>query len=116
RAGALPARHGRRGRPGRGTARDPGRGAGPGSRLGGRLRGGAHADSRYFVARRKDVLAGAPGWREVAAYEDRAAACAVRGDTAYLITTIARPNGEVVAVDLAAGAGFERRTPVFSRE
>lgn len=77
---------------------------------------GAHADSRYFVARRKDVLAGAPGWREVAAYEDRAAACAVRGDTAYLITTIARPNGEVVAVDLAAGAGFERRTPVFSRE
>lgn len=64
---------------------------------------GARADSRWFVARRADVLAGRPNWRTITDYADQAGGGAVLGDMLNLISTKGAPNGKLIAVDLARG-------------
>lgn len=61
---------------------------------------GARADGRILVARRADILAGKPAWREIATYDDRIGGAALDGDTLYLLSTQDVPNGELLAIDL----------------
>lgn len=75
--------------------------------------GGARADGRVMVAKRSDVAAGKPVWREIAAYEDRIFAGAIHGDTLYLVRTGTEPNGEVVAIDLRAGGTLKDAKPIL---
>lgn len=65
---------------------------------------GARADGRILVARRADILAGRPVWREIAGYDDRVGGAALDGDTLYLVSTRSAPNGEILAIDLKAEA------------
>jgi prolyl oligopeptidase len=64
---------------------------------------GARADSRIFVARKADIVAGRARWRGIAEYSDQIGSSAVVGDRLFLLTTKDAPNGRVLEVDLAAG-------------
>lgn len=64
---------------------------------------GARADVRILVARRRDVLAGRPQWRQIADLQDHVRRAALIGDSLYLVTTKDAPNGKVVVLDLARG-------------
>jgi len=74
---------------------------------------GARADSRVFVARRADLIRGRPAWRVIGGYEDRLNGSALSGDTLYLFTTIAAPNGEIRALDLARGQNLAQARVVM---
>lgn len=65
--------------------------------------GGARADGRVMVARRADVAADKPVWREIAGYDDKIFTGAFSGDTLYLVRAGSTPNGEAIAIDLKSG-------------
>jgi len=67
---------------------------------------GARADARIFVARKADLAAGRPSWREIGGYEDRIGYAELIGDTLYLLSTKNDPNGSVLALDLAGTGGL----------
>ncbi|WP_077147121.1 prolyl oligopeptidase family serine peptidase [Sphingopyxis sp. KK2] len=75
--------------------------------------GGARADGRVMIAKRADIAAGKPAWREIAQYDDRILTGALYGDTLYLVRTGTAPNGEVVALDLKAGATLAQAKTVL---
>ena len=64
---------------------------------------GARADSRLFVTRRADLLAGRPAWRVIGDYSDRLGGGGVLGDALYVITTNGASNGKLLRIDLAGG-------------
>jgi prolyl oligopeptidase len=68
----------------------------------------ARADQRMFLARRADVAAGRPQWREIATLADQVSWGATRGGSVWLLSTKGAPNGQVLHFDAATGA----RTPV----
>lgn len=62
-------------------------------------------DPAVFLARRSDLVAGNPAWREVAPSSDRVVDFATRGDSLYLITRRDVSSGQLVRI---AGAGGPR--------
>lgn len=75
--------------------------------------GGARADFRVLVARKADIAAGRPNWREIASYDDRVQNAVLSGNTLYLLTTRNNPNGEVLKVDLARPGAYAAATPAL---
>lgn len=71
------------------------------------LSSGARPDSRFFVAREQDLIAGQPRWQETAGLADQVSWAALRGDAIYLLTTKPHPNGVVLRRDLKAGSSSE---------
>lgn len=62
----------------------------------------ARADARVAIAPIASVAAGKPKWTAVAEYDDRVGAADVHGDTLYLLTSKANPDGAIVATSAAA--------------
>lgn len=60
-------------------------------------------DPAVFLARRADLVAGKPAWREVAPSTDRVVDFAARRDSLYLITRRDVSNGQIVRVPGAGG-------------
>ncbi|HTH27445.1 MAG TPA: prolyl oligopeptidase family serine peptidase [Sphingobium sp.] len=60
-------------------------------------------DPAVFLARRGDLVAGKPAWREVAPSTDRVVDFATRKDSLYLITRREVSNGQLVRIPGAGG-------------
>lgn len=88
-------------------------GADPDGDWAGGLGVGARADSRVYVARRADVIAGRPQWRAIAEYADQINATTVIGNRLYLLTTKDAPNGRVLSIDLDSGGTLAQATEVL---
>jgi prolyl oligopeptidase len=61
-------------------------------------------DPAVFLARRADLVAGKPAWREVAPSTDRVIDFATRKDSLYLITRRDVSDGQIVRISGAVGA------------
>ncbi len=61
----------------------------------------ARLDGRLCVAPRKLALKPAAPWRCIAEYADGVRDAVLHGDTLYLLSTHDKPNGRVLAIDLA---------------
>lgn len=64
----------------------------------------ARAEIPLAVGKLADVRAGKPAWTQVAGYDDRINSADIVGDTLYYLTSKTDENGELRAIDLAAGA------------
>jgi prolyl oligopeptidase len=62
---------------------------------------GAHPERRICVARGNGALQASVEWRCLADYSDGVHDFAVHGDTLYLVSMHDRPNGRLLAIDLA---------------
>ncbi|MCP3735733.1 prolyl oligopeptidase family serine peptidase [Sphingomonas sp. RP10(2022)] len=64
----------------------------------------ARAEIPIAVGRLADLRTGKPVWTKVADYDDRINSADIVGDTLYYLTSKTDENGELRAIDLAAGA------------
>lgn len=62
---------------------------------------GAQADQRYCVAPQAEAMKPGAAWHCIAELDDHVQSAAIHGDTLYLVSTRARSNGEVLALDLS---------------
>lgn len=75
----------------------------------------ARAEAPFAIGRLADVRAGKPQWTMIADYPDRVSTADIVGDTFYYITSRTDENGELRAIDLAAGAPSLARSRTVMR-
>ncbi|HEY0711545.1 MAG TPA: prolyl oligopeptidase family serine peptidase, partial [Polyangia bacterium] len=71
----------------------------------------ARMNDRFFVARRVDLAAGKPAWREIASLDDEVSDVAEGTNALYLLTTKHDPNGSIERLDPATLKREPIRTP-----
>ncbi|WP_162258284.1 prolyl oligopeptidase family serine peptidase [Frateuria sp. Soil773] len=62
---------------------------------------GAQAEKRYCVAPQAEAVKPGVHWRCIAGLDDKVQSAALHGDTLYLVSTRARSDGQVLALDLS---------------